>query len=432
MDFITTFLESLIQFTNSPTFLFDFLSMWGWLVFLFPVIWMAKHASQEFRVEIDRHKWKWVLLAIDVPKDNEQGPKAVENIFSHLAGAHSSMDVREIHWDGVTQKWFSFEIVSIEGYVQFLVYTEKSLRNLVEATIYSQYPDAEITEVEDYAKGMPTQFPNEDYDMWGCDFKLVNSQYYPLRGYREFEDMRTGDFMDPMHALLETMSRMGPGEQLWLQLLIKPIGVEWKKEGRELVKKLAGVPPEHHKSALANVGAVPGAIVGAVANEIFGAFEAGEEKKKPEMLSKMLYLTPGERSGVEAVEKKLAKIGFSCKMRVIYVAKKANFQKTNAVQAIVGSMKQFNTEDLNAIIPDMRRTAVTAHYIMVDTRKQWRKTRLMSHYKSRSIWGGTPQYVLNIEELATLWHFPVLSRTPLLKKTTAKRAEPPGTIMRTR
>src|SRR3990167_6982892 len=56
------------------------------------------------------HKRPWVLLAIDVPKDNEQTPKAIESIFAHLAGAHGSLTKSEIYWAGVTQDWFSLEL----------------------------------------------------------------------------------------------------------------------------------------------------------------------------------------------------------------------------------------------------------------------------------------------------------------------------------
>ena len=93
----------------------------------------------------------FILLAIDVPRDNEQSPKAVENIFSHLYGILLSRNnLYEEYWEGRHQDYFSMELVSIEGYVQFLVYTMEEYRDIVESAFYSQYPNAEITQVEDY------------------------------------------------------------------------------------------------------------------------------------------------------------------------------------------------------------------------------------------------------------------------------------------
>jgi len=134
----------IVRLGNDQLFLYNFIKTWGWLVLFFPITWMAHLTFVYSRIAKNRAKWKWILLAIDVPKDNEQGPRAVENIFAQLAGAHGSQDIEEIHFEGETQKWFSFEIVSIEGYVQFLIYTEKGYRNLLEAAIYAQYPDAEL------------------------------------------------------------------------------------------------------------------------------------------------------------------------------------------------------------------------------------------------------------------------------------------------
>ena len=138
--------EFFLRLANDRLFLAHFLQNWGWAFFVWPFIWMGHMIFVYYRIAENRSKWEWMLLAIDVPKDNEQGPRAVENIFAQLAGAHASQDIEEIHFGGETQKWFSFEIVSIEGYVQFLIWTEKAYRNLIEATIYAQYPDAEITE----------------------------------------------------------------------------------------------------------------------------------------------------------------------------------------------------------------------------------------------------------------------------------------------
>ena len=46
---------------------------------------------------------------------------------------------------------------------QFIVATEIKHKDLVEALIYAQYPDADITEIEDYAKWAPTHYPHPEY-----------------------------------------------------------------------------------------------------------------------------------------------------------------------------------------------------------------------------------------------------------------------------
>jgi len=54
-----------------------------------------------------------------------------------------------------------------------------------------------------------------------------------------------------------------------------------------------------------------------------------------------------------------------------------------------------------------------------------RKKAIFSAYKKRSGSGATAYY-LNTEELATLYHFPMETvKAPLVKKTDAKRSEPP-------
>ena len=60
----------------------------------------------------------------------------------------------------------------------------------------------------------------------------------------------------------------------------------------------------------------------------------------------------------------------------------------------------------------------------VYTKKQH---RLMTGYQKRS-WGiGANPIFLNVEELATIWHFPPISiKAPLVKKSESKRAEPPS------
>jgi len=55
----------------------------------------------------------------------------------------------------------------------------------------------------------------------------------------------------------------------------------------------------------------------------------------------------------------------------------------------------------------------------------------MFRYKNRGHLLTLGEYgsILNTEELASLWHFPILTvKAPLVKKTEAKKAEPPMSL----
>ncbi|MFO0764499.1 MAG: hypothetical protein U0487_00415 [Patescibacteria group bacterium] len=196
----------------------------GWVVLL-PMIWfMAKELYLDHIQTKAGAKRDWMLLRITVPKMHEQTVKAVENLFAHLAGAHSSPSFKEKWIDGATQAPMSVEIVSIDGITSFYVYALRGLRDLIEASVYAQYPDAEIDDVSnaDYAKVPPTKYPDPEWDVWGAELTNVKPDPYPLKTYRDFEDMVSGEFKDPLAALFEVMARLGKDEQLWLQYILYP------------------------------------------------------------------------------------------------------------------------------------------------------------------------------------------------------------------
>lgn len=91
----------------------------------------------------------------------------------------------------------------------------------------------------------------------------------------------------------------------------------------------------------------------------------------------------------------------------------------------MGALRPFQSIDLNGFkLEKYTKTAV--NYLFVKWRLRSRQIKLLRSYKSRSMWLGGGFFVLNIEELATLYHFPTKSvKAPLLKRTEAKRAEPP-------
>lgn len=425
-------LDPLFNVASDPlTAAWYILANGAWVIALWAFLWMAwrlwlwhlnfKHIAAKLHP---------VLLAIDVPKLTVQTPKGIENFFAHLAGAHGTANRREKYITGMQQEWFSFEIVSIEGYIQFLVWTWDKFRDLIETAIYAQYPDAQITEIQDYTTEVPMDYPNKEWDCFGTEFVLVRDQAYPLRTWEMFEHKGQKDepFKDPLAALLENMARIGPGEQIWFQILVMPIGQEWKVNADKIVKKLIGAKIKAKKTIVDTAFEMVGAVTGPIFSQL-GLTTEEAVQKKDEPLSKMLFLSAGERTVAEAVEKKLSKIGFNVKIRAIYVGRKEVFKKPRGAHAVIGAIKQFNTNDMNALKPDYKRISPSSLFWFKNYRNNLRKRLVIRAFRQRSMWAGVPAYILNTEELATLWHFPTVAvHTPLIRKSEAKRAEPPSSL----
>lgn len=406
----------------------------GWIIILFVFLLGSWEIWLNWRQNLYEAKRRWIFLAIDIPKavidEPAQSPRAVENIFAHLDGAHGSDTLWEMYWQGKTQDWFSLEIVSIEGYIQFIIRTRDKFRDLVEAAIYAQYPDAEITEVVDYTKGTPKNFPDPEWELFGTEWiKVKKEDAYPLRTYHDFEDPATKEFKDPLAAMLETMSRMGKGEQIWFQILITPISQkEWVKKGEALVKKLIGMKTEAKKTWMDNLIDLPGQIAGTALSQVIGGEEEVVKKKEERKdASLMQHLSPGTKTLVENIEKKISKIGFQTKVRMIYLAKKEVFKKARAAHPMVGVIKQFSTMDGQSIKPEYKKVGTATHYILVKKRLAWKQIKIMRAYKGRSQTRGIGKgFVLNTEELATMWHFPATwIKAPPVKTVESKRGVPP-------
>ncbi len=435
MDF--TSFDPIIFFNNLPSASNPFSAMFyifingGWIAFVFVSIWGFGAMWLEWRRNKFDASVKYVLLAIDVPKDNEQSPKAVEHIFSHLYGVDKKPTLKEKWIDGETQLGFSLEIVSIEGYIQFIIRSPKTFRDLVEAAVYAQYPDAEITEVEDYIDMVPhpLELPEAPTDIWGSEFKLARDEVYPIRTYPFFEHSLSQKLMDPMASLLEIMSRMGPGEQLWLQLLIEPTRGQWREKGIKILNNLIGKKNEKKGGDL-------GYFPREISKGLFESFtaslippsemeDARNMKQEREWPSMMQHLSPDEKEIVESIAMKISKLGFKSKMRFIYSAPKGKVDKGKGVNAIAGAIHQFSTQNLNGLIINSK-TKTKVDYFFVKTRTLARKRRLLWGYRYRSMKRGRPSYVLNIEELASVWHFPMIDvKVPTVQSVGAKKGQPP-------
>ncbi len=422
-------------FQGKSTFevVMQIMSSIGWIVLVYFLLYLMLFFWKEYKEEQYKKNWKWVLLAIDVPVENMQTPKAVEQMFSHLAGAYNEPNLADKFRSGYKQRWFSLEIISIEGYIQFLIRTEQSFRDLVEAAVYAQYPGAEIVEVEDYTEQAPRIFPSEEYDMWGADFGLAEDYSFPIRTYVDFEHNISKDeiLKDPMGTFLESFSRIGAGEQMWFQILLEPIGNSWKERVLKQIKHLVGDDMASLFGSKKKGGGLASLITdepkkafAELSSQLFGSTPAESSGDSSSDSAKSPKLTPGQSKILEAMEKKITKIGFKTKMRAVYLARKEVFRPDSSISALIGAINQYNIPSANSIVVT---SSVSTNYFLKETRNQSKKTKVMNAYKKRKMKVGGNPFVLNIEELATVWHFPLsYVKTPLLQRTQGKRAEPPS------
>jgi hypothetical protein len=371
-----------------------------------------------------------ILLAIDIPRGNEQSPKAVENMFTYLAGAHGSINFFEKWFEGQFQKSFSYEIVSLEGYTQFLIRTPAEYRNLVESSVYSQYPDAEISEVEDYVNTVPHNLPDDEYDIWGTEFIQASPWFYPIKSYLEFEHQMgpsETQFKDPMASLMDLCGSLRQGEQLWFQIIVIPIGFDWVEKSEKEIDRIFGKKGKS-KPGLASKGLEALGEISEIVYPIWQDIES--DKKKEDRPKTMMDLTPGEKRKVEGIQLKAGKLGFEAKFRFVYIARRDVKNNAKVANGIVGYMKQFASLDLNNLKPDVKRTMTKAVYFRKSQQLLNKKRRIFQAYLRRSDTRGRTPGLYSIEELATVWHFPVEAnvKAAMIQKAPGRKADAPTAL----
>ncbi len=413
------------------------LKNWWWVplpFILWKPFWFLYHW---WRVDTWLKQQKMILLEIKLPKEVLKPIRAMETVLASIHGAtFHPPDWWEYWVDGQIQLSVSFEIVSIDGEPRFFVRCGASYRDAVESSLYSQYPEAEIKEADDYTKYVPQNIPNKDWDLFAWDCRLLKDDHYPIKTHPQFEtehELKEEKRIDPVASLLEAMAKIKPGEQMWIQITTSPSASDWTthfdawiEKGKILRDKLARRPEEPKQKPILQEAA-----------QILITGKTGEEKEEVrEIIPPEMKLTPGEREIILGLEGKLAKPIFDTNIRFIYLGERDIWFKPN-FRLGLSFFNSYMTLNLNGLIPMGKTfTKIHKHWFLpinlLRTRRHYlRCRRIFRLYKSRftPFWprsGGT--FMLNTEELASLFHFPsqVVAPAPGMARVEAKkRGEPP-------
>lgn len=189
----------------------------------------------------------------------------------------------------------------------------------------------------------------QDYNIFAensrVDFaalRLDEDVYCPVSTYEDF----TGD---PLANVLSCLSKMSEGEGALVQVIVAPADSKWQKNGRSFVKNAeeSASDPEKKKSGVA-------------------------------------------QDRIEAINKKISKPGFRSEIRIVTSAANDSLAKMH-LDNIIGAFDQFNNPQINKF-KKVKLNKLQEKDFVKDI--LFRRTP----YKSSMI--------LNVEELATIYHMP--------------------------
>lgn len=396
---------------------------WWWagpivLFYLFKILW-KKYSFNQYLGTL-----KWVMLEIKPPRNIERSPRTMEQVFAALHGIWSTPNYIDKYVRG---KWFqammSFEIQGVNGEMHFMVRCERRFRNFIESLIYSQYPEAEIQEVEDYTHSVPKNSPNMEWDLWGVDYKKARDDAYPIRTYKYFQEEVTKGMVDPLAEIADVIAGLPPGQQIWIQIVVTPEPTQnWQAAVKKVADKLAGKEVEVEPLFIFRFFTEAWDVFSNAFSYIFTSeFEAAAEAKKDQQ-PLQFRLTPGEQETLKAVEESVTKNGYRTKLRFIYIGRREGFDR-GFLSGVSGALHQFNDSMLNSLGQD-NRTKTFANYIWVEPRMKYAQRKIFNRYLDRDFDG--PTFVMNSEELATVYHMPDMSvLSPAIARVEAKKSGAP-------
>jgi len=341
------------------------------------------------RPAVEQADWhlerRYVVLRALVPKNNEKDPLAAEQFFASLHGVYSAA--------AAYQETIAFEISAVNGFIQFYVVVPEHLKNFVAGQLYAQYPTVEMEPVGDYVGDIAL----EEKAFIATNLKLSKEDVFPIKTFVNFT-------VDPLASITGVLAETATDEQVIIQLLVRPVADDWQARGITLVSKIkAG------EELNSDVGSVLRKHFLSAARRVVQGIVLGPQEEPKKEIGDAKPLSAPVEAALKGVEDKVTKLGFEALIRIAVVTDDESTAERK-LQSVVGAFKQFNTTNLNSFVSgEIKRD----------------KNALVA-FRRRYFNKG---YVLNIEELASLYHFPNMTvETPRIVWAGSKKGEPPPNL----
>ena len=307
--------------------------------------------------------YNYALLELEVSRDNDRKEEAAEQLFALLHGI--LRDHQELRMSGGIQEYLSFETSSSGGQTRLYVRVPKHLQNFVESQIYAQYPSIQITEVtDDYA------IRSSGHPVAGtAELTLTENEFLPIKTFQS-------EGADPLMSILMTLSKLNhKSEEMWIQVLARPIADEWHTRAARFISQLrSGYGTKTSSGAWVWFAQLIEAL--------WKPPESGMGRTSTREMSER------DKLRVAEAEKKSQKPGYQVKIRLVYLGDSSGSARSQ-INAMTSAFKQFNLNHLNGF--------------RIDGGPSFKREDLQK-YTSRYF--ADNGFILNTEEIASLVHMP--------------------------
>jgi hypothetical protein len=371
----------------------------------------------------------WTLVEIVPSPDIVKSPAAMELFLLALyqTGGESTWIDRWVK--GKVRTWYSLELVSLGGKVRFYIWCESKNKKYLESQIYAQYPGTEVRDADDYA----AKFNGTDYEIMATELALSKADPYPIKTYVDYELNKEQDEeykIDPITPILEFFATLPENNYACIQIIVRAHKGE-DPDPTKLFPSFSKKVDNWKETAKSEIKDIK-------EKSFIDVDENGVKKKQN-------VQTETQKRQITALDRSVTKYAFDTGIRLLYIAKKDSFSGGN-FGSLVGSFKQFNSGELNSFKP--RPGATTSFdYPWQDffkTKVKKMKAEYLEAYQLRDyfwkdlpnikmtdFWrdNDRPYFVLNTEELATIFHFPgMVAQTPSMDRVDSKKATPPDNL----
>ena len=392
------------------------------LFVIFIDLWVNYNRAKAFL------KQEYAMVEVKLPKEMVKSPVAMELFLTALHQTSGEGGWFGKYWYGKTRAWFSLELVSVEGQIHFFIWMRKSLKNLVSTSLYAQFPGIEVHDAEDYARSV--HYDSKTMSIWAADLQFDKEDAYPLMTYVDYgldKDPKEEFKIDPIAPVIEFLGSIGVNQQAWIQIIVRAYKKSDHVKPGHLFKKYDKRKEEAEK------------IVNEMHKRNPKTKVAGEVIDEETGFSKMPRITKGEEEIISAIERNVTKLGFDVGIRLMYIARKENFNSSN-IGGMQSIWKQYSAPHMNSLGTSddlwFERIDLPWEDISGKTAEHFSRQAL-EMYKRRSyffppythIHGHLKPLIMSSESLATIYHFPgQVVATPTLARVPSKKSEAPANL----